>query len=114
MPVLFRPTLLLRSLSHRRLRSTMTTQPRILSSFQDLTGYLREENIEDVYLFIGNGARLQYKELSKVCESLYPIVKTFKKPWLAAFGGDRWGHLRNIFVIYLKCIPVANILASGG
>ena len=90
MPVLFRPIPLLRSLSHCRLRSTMTTQPRILSSFQDLTGYLREENIEDVYLFIGNGARLQYKELSKVCESLYPIVKTFKKPWLAAFGGDRW------------------------
>lgn len=78
----------LRSLSHRRLHRTMTTQPRILGSFRDLTDYLREENIKDVYLFIGNGARLQYKELSKVCETLYPIVKTFKKPWLAAFGGD--------------------------
>ena len=89
MPILFRLTSALRSLSHRRLISTMTTQPRILSSFQDLTVYLREEKIQDVYLFIGNGARLQYKELSKVCETLYPIVKTFKKPWLAAFGGDR-------------------------
>ena len=90
----------LRSFGHRRLlqqqqqqlllRATMTAQqPRILGTFQDLTEYLREENIKDVYLFIGNGARLQYKELSKVCETLYPIVKTFKKPWLAAFGGDR-------------------------
>ena len=67
----------------------MTTAPRILSSFHDLTAYLKEENIRDVYLFIGNGARLQYKELGRVCETLYPIVKNFKKPWLAAFGGDR-------------------------
>ena len=91
MPVLLnRLTSIVRSLSQRRLLCTMTaTQPKVLSSFRDMTDYLREENIRDVYLFIGNGARLQYKELSKVCETLYPIVKTFKQPWLAAFGGDR-------------------------
>jgi len=70
-------------------RPTMTSKsPKILRTFLDFKTHLAEENIKDVYLFIGNGARLQYKELSKVCDSLYPIVKQFKKPWLAAFGGD--------------------------
>jgi hypothetical protein len=66
----------------------MSSTPKIMKSFADLTLYLNANSIKDVYLFIGNGARLQYKELNKVCDSLKPIVKGFKKPWLAAFGGD--------------------------
>ena len=51
--------------------------------------------ITGVYMFIGNGAKLQYDNMEKVKTVLGPVIEDLDRihgagQWLAVYGGDTW------------------------
>ena len=60
---------------------------------EDVISFMSNKRIETAYLFIGNGPKLQYKDMSQVEEKLQPIVDNLQcmygqGNWLAVYGGD--------------------------
>eukprot|EP00092_Neocalanus_flemingeri_P102467 GFUD01131067.1.p1 GENE.GFUD01131067.1~~GFUD01131067.1.p1 ORF type:complete len:186 (-),score=72.08 GFUD01131067.1:200-757(-) len=67
----------------------------IIKTFPEFSSLLAKLNISAVYLFIGNGAKLQYASMSKVKTVLAPTIdhlncKHGAGRWLAVYGGDTW------------------------
>ena len=66
-----------------------------INTFAEFINLLAKLNISAVYLFIGNGAKLQYSSLSQVKTVLTPTVDHLDSKhgagrWLAVYGGDTW------------------------
>ena len=66
-----------------------------IKTMEEFNNLLMELNICGVYLFIGNGANLQYASLEKVKTVLGPTMEHLDRKhgagrWLAVYGGDTW------------------------
>ena len=67
-----------------------------LKSFAEVKNLLHCHPLLGVYLFIGNGPKLQYASLDQVGESLTPVLSDLNQKhggpgrWLAVYGGDTW------------------------
>ena len=64
-----------------------------VKDFNDVTKMMSKKNIEAAYLFIGNGAKLQYKDMTEVAQKLsfhLDKIQSSHGPgnWLAVYGGD--------------------------
>ena len=67
-----------------------------VKNFSELSGILSKLEISGVYLFIGNGAKLQYGNMEQVRASLQPVLTNISnlhggsKGWMAVYGGDTY------------------------
>ena len=66
-----------------------------INTMVELSNLLAKLNISAVYLFIGNGANLQYANMDKVKTVLAPTIEHLDRKhgaggWLAVYGGDTW------------------------
>ena len=66
-----------------------------IKTMAEFSSMLPKLNISAVYLFIGNGAKLQYANMDKVKTVLAPAMESLDKKhgaggWLAVYGGDTW------------------------
>ena len=64
-----------------------------VKDFNDVTKMMSKKNIEAAYLFIGNGPKLQYKNMTEVAQKLsfhLDEIQSLHGPgnWLAVYGGD--------------------------
>merc|ERR1711874_660536 len=79
------------------LREVMTkTAMSAVKNFSELSGILSKLEISGVYLFIGNGAKLQYGNMEQVRSSLKPVLTNISnlhggnRGWMAVYGGDTY------------------------
>ena len=67
-----------------------------VKNFSELSGILSKLEISGVYLFIGNGAKLQYGNMEQVRSSLKPVLTNISnlhggnRGWMAVYGGDTY------------------------
>ena len=66
-----------------------------IKSMQELSSIISKLGVTGIYLFIGNGAKLQYKDMTQVKAGLVPVldqIESLHGPggWLAVYGGDTW------------------------
>ena len=64
-----------------------------INTMEELSNLLTKLNISAVYLFIGNGANLQYANMDNVKTVLGPTIEHLDRKhgaggWLAVYGGD--------------------------
>ena len=64
-----------------------------LQNVEDVAIIMSNKSIDSAYLFIGNGAKLQYKDMNQVTQKLSPILDNLEMAhgrgkWLAVYGGD--------------------------
>ena len=64
-----------------------------VKDFNDVTKMMSKKNIEAAYLFIGNGPKLQYKDMAEVAQKLSFHIDKIQSShgpgnWLAVYGGD--------------------------
>lgn len=68
----------------------------VIRSFSELSSILSKLEISGVYLFIGNGAKLQYANMDQVKTSLEPVLSNISnlhggsRGWMAVYGGDTY------------------------
>ena len=67
----------------------------VIRTMKEFSNIVTKLNISAVYLFIGNGAKLQYDNMEKVKSILGPVVEDLDRnhgarKWLAVYGGDTW------------------------
>lgn len=74
---------------------TKTTMSAV-KNFSELSAILSKLEISGVYLFIGNGANLQYGNMEQVKSSLQPVLSNISnqhggsRGWMAVYGGDTY------------------------
>merc|ERR1711902_102716 len=67
-----------------------------VKNFSELSAILSKLEISGVYLFIGNGAKLQYGNMEQVRASLQPVLNSISnqhggsRGWMAVYGGDTY------------------------
>ena len=66
-----------------------------LKTIEEVRILISKLDISAVYLFIGNGAKLQYSNMDKVKTVLAPTLEHLDRKhgaggWLAVYGGDIW------------------------
>ena len=66
-----------------------------ISTMEEFSNIVNKLEISAVYLFIGNGAKLQYDNMEKVKTVLGPVIEDLNRAhgagqWLAVYGGDTW------------------------
>ena len=67
-----------------------------VKNFSELSAILSKLEISGVYLFIGNGAKLQYGNMEQVRASLQPVLTNISqlhggsRGWMAVYGGDTY------------------------
>jgi hypothetical protein len=66
-----------------------------INTMEELSNLLTKLSISAVYLFIGNGANLQYANMDMVKTVLAPTIEDLDRKhgaggWLAVYGGDTW------------------------
>ena len=67
----------------------------LISSMKEFGNIVNKLGISAVYLFIGNGAKLQYDNMENVKTVLGPVIEDLDRnhgagQWLAVYGGDIW------------------------
>ena len=71
-----------------------------IKTFSELSAILSKLEITGVYLFIGNGAKLQYANMEQVKSSLAPVLTNITNThggshrWMAVYGGDTYDPAR--------------------
>ena len=65
----------------------------IVKNFSEISTIISNLNIGAVYLFIGNGKKLQYANMEQVMGSLRPVMTKLDNvhgsmKWMAVYGGD--------------------------
>jgi len=65
----------------------------VLHSAEEVANVMLKRNLKATYLFIGNGAKLQYKSMDEVKQKICPVLdelqsKHGSSKWLAVYGGD--------------------------
>ena len=66
-----------------------------IKSIEEVLSIINKLGLTGVYLFIGNGANLQYKDMNQVKDGLKPLLAQIEWQhgtggWLAVYGGDTW------------------------
>ena len=78
--------------SVRKMSDCKESKP-ILRNIEDVFDIMSKRDLTAAYLFIGNGAKLQYKNMDEVKERLSPVLDRLQanhgvSKWLAVYGGD--------------------------
>ena len=75
--------------------SQVNNSKQILQDIEAVSDVMSKRELTAAYLFIGNGAKLQYKSMDEVKLKLSPILDQFQAKhgackWLAVYGGDSY------------------------
>lgn len=65
----------------------------ILHGAEEVANIMLKKDLKAMYLFIGNGAKLQYKSMDEVKQKICPVLDELQtkhgaSKWLAVYGGD--------------------------